>query len=490
MKRQTLYLSTILKSTYPAALLLLFLFASGLPASARQPSPCRKEKTKVSPRPLVIKNATIIDGTGAAPRSGMAVLIRKNRIAEVAPAKDFVPPKGARIIDAEDGYVIPGLWDMHIHLKNSTATALPVFIATGVTSVRDMVGEYERLAELRRKVETGEIIGPRIKLSGPSLESPESLARSQKSGKKENFERTRIVVATPADAAPAVKKLKDMGVDFIKIRTWASPEVYFAIARAAREAGIQLVGHGPGFDPVEVAEAGQTGFEHGFFPYPLSKYSAAEQSEIIEAFVRNKIVIVPTFIAWNERLVPLERARAIVADRANKLDPRRQYAAPSLVAYWGKQLEPREPLNETGLKAWTNALETMAGDVRTLYQQGVPVMPGTDLATPLVYPGFSLHDELEMFVEKLGMTPLQALESATRVPAEFMGMKECLGTIEPGKIADLVLLEADPLTDITNTRKIAGVIAGGRYFDKKRLRRILRGVSRSHRLSGKSSMPR
>lgn len=198
----------------------------------------------------------------------------------------------------------------------------------------------------------------------------------------------------------------------------------------------------------------------------------------------------PTFIAWNERLVPLERARAIVADRANKIDPRRQYAAPSLVAYWGKQLEPREPLDESGLATWTNVLETMAGDVRTLYQRGVPVMPGTDLATPLVYPGFSLHDELEMFVKKLGMTPLQAIESATRVPAEFMWMKECLGTIETGKIADLVLLEADPLKDITNTRKIAGVIAGGRYFDKKRLRRILRGVARSHRISGKSSMPR
>lgn len=439
-------------------------------------SPCQKEQfEKSSSATLVIKNVTVIDGSGAAAKSDMAIVIKGNRIAEVVPAKNLKPPKNAKIINAEGKYAIPGLWDMHVHLKNSTESALPVFIANGITSIRDMAGGFEQLSDMRRMVETGGIIGPRIKFSGPALESPESIARAKKSGKTENFDLTRIVVAGPEDAPKAIKKLKDLGVDFVKIRTWASPETYFAIIKAAKDADIQIVGHSPeNLDPIKVANAGQASFEHGFYPYPLSKYSETEQANIIEAFVKNKAAIVPTLVAWNYQTVPLETAKAIVADNENKIDFRRKYTSPELVEYWGVQLEPLKPKSEESLKGWRGAIDTMAKDVGAMFQKGVRVMPGTDLAAPLVFPGFSLHDELEMFVTKIGMSPMQAIESGTRVPAEFMGMRDCLGTIEKGKIADIVLLDADPLEDIKNTRKIDGVIKGGNYFDRAKLNEILR----------------
>lgn len=458
--------------------ILIVAFQTNAQKNTQQNSPCEKEmQNRSTLETVVIKNVTVIDGTGLPPKPDMAIVIKAGRITEVVSAKNFKTPKGAKVINAKGKYAIPGLWDMHIHLKNSTASALPVFIANGVTSVRDMVGYFDQLSELRRKVEAGEIIGPRIKFSGPAMESPENIANAKKKGKKEDFDKTRIPVAEPEDAAEAVKKLKAMGVDFVKIHSWASPEVYFAIAKAAKEANIQLVGHSPeALDPIKVANAGQTGFEHGFFPYPLSKYSAEEQEKIIEAFVDNKAAFVPTLVAWTERLVPLERAKAIIVDKENKSDNRRKYTSPELIEYWGVQLEPRKPLSEEGLKAWTNAIDSMAKDIGIMHRKGVRVMPGTDLAVPLVFPGFSLHDELEMFVTKIGMSPMQAIESATRVPAEFFGIEDCLGTIEKGKIADIVLLDANPLEQITNTQKIYGVIKGGRYFDKADLEKILQNV--------------
>lgn len=430
---------------------------------------------------LVIRNVILFDGTGRQPKRAYSIIVEGARIKKVAADSDIEVPAGAKVYDGDGKYAIPGLWDMHVHLKNATSHALPVLIANGVTGIRDMAGGFEEIEGMRRDIESGEIVGPRIILSGPSIESPESVARAKASGKSEDFDVTRIVVSTPDEAAEAIEKLRKLGVDFVKIRTWPSEEVYFAIVKAARRAGIQIAGHSPeALDPLKVAPAGQSSFEHGFYPFPLSKYSKEERDKVIKAFSENRVAIVPTIVAWSERTVPLEKARSIVSDESNLIEPARRYAAPELVEYWGKQLLDRKPTSEEGLRSWSGAIDTMASDLGVLYENGVRVMPGTDLAAPLVVPGFSLHDELSMLVSKVGMTPREAIESATRVPSEFLGLDPCLGTIEKGKLADILILDADPLADIRNTRKINAVILSGRYIGRSELDTLLAKAARLH----------
>src|SRR5262249_9799755 len=151
-------------------------------------------------------------------------------------------------------------------------------------------------------------------------------------------------------------------------------------------------------------------------------------------------------------------------------DARRKYVPQSLANFWRKQIEMKRYESKMD---WQAVGENNRQIFRALRQAGVKMMTGTDLGTPLVYPGFGLHDELELLVSRIGLTPAEALQSATRIPAEFMGMGASLGAVEKGKLADLALLEANPLSDITNTRKIAAVVIGGRLFGKAELQMML-----------------
>jgi imidazolonepropionase-like amidohydrolase len=161
---------------------------------------------------------------------------------------------------------------------------------------------------------------------------------------------------------------------------------------------------------------------------------------------------------------------AVIDDKAGLRDIRRKYVPQPLADFWRKQIEMKKA--ETKLD-WQAILENNLQIFRALRKAGVKIMAGTDLGAPLCYPGFSLHDELELLVSRVGLTPAEALQSATRIPAEFMGMGASLGTVEKGKLADLALLEANPLSEITNTRKIAAVVVGGRLFGKAELQTML-----------------
>src|SRR5262245_11158965 len=408
---------------------------------------------------LVIKDVTVIDVIGAAVKPHMTAVISGDRIATLGEAGKVATPKDALVVDGRGKFLIPGLWDMHVHLSRVGENALSLFIAQGVTSVRDMGGDFAEVKLLRDRIASGTLLGPRVKAAGPILES----ARFIRGMRDATVAAKRIGVGSPTEAAQAVASIARLGPDFIKIRTNASRESYLAIAAEAKRVGLPLVGHAPrGLSLIEVSDAGQRSIEHGLGA--VENYSEAQWKDIAERFIKNGTYVVPTLIAGHTyREMPDQEVMVLIEDTTGAKDERRKYISPALADSWRRQMEAKKRETPTDWEA--NRVKNRQS-LRLLYQAGVKIMMGTDMGAPLVYPGWSAHEELELLVQRVGMTPMEALQSATRIPAEFFGMADSLGAVEKGKIADLILLEANPLEQISNTNKIFAVIVGGRYYDK------------------------
>ena len=424
---------------------------------------------------IVFHDVTVIDGTGAASKPHMTVVISGNRIVEVAPAAETTIPARARVIDASGRFLIPGLWDMHVHLSKSGENTLPLFIANGVTSVRDMGGDVDQLLRWKSEIEEGKRVGPRIKMAGPMLETAAKIEQMRRDRGVEPFERLRIGIAGPDEAEAVVDRLAQKRVDFLKIRSVASVETYRAISAAAQKRGLTLVGH-PVTTADEILRARQRSIEHGFYP-SLDDRAAEQRRELFRGFSSNGMAMVPTFIVGEVMLNPYAKMKRIAKDQEGRVEPKRKYLSGYLIEDWKEQVEElKDPW--PGLEDF---LSKRLRDVGEMFGEGVRIMPGTDTAVLLIWPGFSLHDELRLFIERLGMTPMQAIVSATRSPAEFFGLQESLGTIEKGKFADLVLLQADPLKDIANTTQIATVVRHGRLFTAADIQKLLKTVETAAR---------
>jgi imidazolonepropionase-like amidohydrolase len=422
-------------------------------------------------KPLVFTHATVIDMTGAPPKPDVTVIVVGNRITALGKSGKVRVPAGAQVVNARGKFLIPGMWDMHVHLAKAGENTLPLFVANGVTSVRDMGGDYAAVLAWRREILSGARLGPRIKTAGPLLESTKNVERMLREKTIEPVERTRIGVPNPEAAAAIVDSVAKLGVDFLKLRTVASPETYRAIAEAARKANLPLTGHAV-VPPEEIIQAGQRSIEHSFFP-PLDKLTEAQRKELFRKLAASGIHVVPTLInGEGSLLVANEKAAAIVEDTRGLVDSRRKYLSGYLIEDWCEQVTERKQY-PFDLQQF---MPGMLRDLREMRQAGVRLMPGTDVAVVLIYPGFSLHDELRLLVTAAGMTPMEALISATRYPAEWFGMQESLGTVKVGKIADLVLLEANPLEDINNTKRINAVVMNGRHFSKGALGKMLTNV--------------
>lgn len=409
---------------------------------------------------FVIRDVTVIDGTGAPARPHQRVTVRGGRIESVEPdGPGSTAPAGARPIDGTGKFLIPGLWDTHVHLADLGEEAIPLLPTYGITSVRDAGGDPARLASWRSRIESGEIIGPRIRSCGPMLEGewdPTSVG-----GRTDHW-----VVESPERAREIVGRLAAEGVDCIKVRSYATAETFFALAAAAAEHGLPLVVHPLGaIDPVASSDAGVASYEHAFYPWPWNGLAEERKREIESAFRRNGSVVVPTLIAWQTFRLPVETIRARVHDRDAKLDVRSRQVSASLRRNWIFGVEDFEKMS-SGSPGWNEAIDQVYEQVAELLDHGVGVMAGTDTGVALVFPGSALHEELELLVRSCRLTPLEALSAATLVPARFFGMEERLGTIEAGKLADLVLLSGDPLEDIANVRKVDGVMLRGRWLDR------------------------
>lgn len=189
-----------------------------------------------------------------------------------------------------------------------------------------------------------------------------------------------------------------------------------------------------------------------------------------------EVAIVPTMVNYYQwLLVPPAQARRILADTTGQIEPRRRYISGYLLEDWWEQVRERGRFKDALIRRFIlpRAYRGVLRDLREMHAAGVRILPGTDVAVALMYPGFSLHEELGYFAEKIGMTPLETLVSATRAAAEFSGMSDSLGTVEVGKLADLVLLQADPLVDIRNVGSIHAVVARGELLDRPALSRLL-----------------
>lgn len=420
---------------------------------------------------LAIRNVTVVPATGGPSIHAATVLIRGDRIAVVGPAHAVAIPAGVRVVDGTGQFLLPGLIDLHIHLSKTRGSAMGLLVANGVTTVRDMGGEYEELLRWRREVVAGKRLGPRILMPGPILESPANIARMRKdppSERVEPFDRMRIAVGSPQEARETVARLAAMEIDFIKIRTVRDRETYLALNAAANEHGVPLVGHVPPYSAAAILEAGQDGVDHGF-ARAFDNETREERLATWRRFAAAGVPVVPTLTVGGAILTQLDRLRAIVEDDAGKIEPRRPYLSKFLIRDWREQFLEQ---SVEGQERFRKFAEQGRRDIREMHEAGIDVLAGTDTGVLNLYPGSSVHDELASFVKDIGMTPAEAIERATRRSAKFLRIGDSVGTVERGKIADLMLVDRDPLLDITNTRRISAVILRGVYYDRAGLETI------------------
>jgi imidazolonepropionase-like amidohydrolase len=436
------------------------------------------------PTPVVtIANVTIIDTTGGPPKLHRTVTVRNGTIIDI---RDSTLPKfkeRGKEVNGTGKFLIPGLWDMHVHMvfgdwvPHGREITLPLFIANGITGVRDMGGELEVLQQWRKEISTGTLLGPRIVMSGPMLDGPKPRFPSS------------IAITTAEDGRRAVNDLKQRGADFIKLQSLIPRDAVFAIADEARRQQIAFVGHVP--DSVRASEAsnaGQKSFEHligifeGSSPLEdeflkggksvgkfLSAYDPKRAEALFALLAKNQTWQCPTLV-W-------ERGGNLLELSNFAHDARAKYVP----AYWKDVTWKRFTSeimhdNTDDLLTRRRFVDKELEVVKAMHGAGIPFLAGTDTPPGVyVFPGFSLHEELQRFVAA-GFTPLEALQTATLNPAKFLGMEDHLGSIEKGKLADLVLLDANPLEDIRNTQKIAGVAVNGRYLSRADLDKMLAGV--------------
>lgn len=420
--------------------------ADGMAALAdisRQLSPERKGA-------LVISGATIIDGTGRAPISDGVVVIEGDRITAAGSRLRVKIPRGARVVDAHGKFLLPGLWDMHAHFEQVEWG--PVYLAAGVTTVRDVGNEFEFVTSVRNAIKEGRGLGPRMLLAG-IVDGNSTRAWGI------------IRANTPEEAQAVVNKYHAAGFQQIKIYSSVKLEIVKAICEAAHRVGMTVTGHIPnGMNAVQGVEAGMDQINHIQYitplmlpkdfkpmpgqPPPSIDFNSPDAQQMLQFFIKHDTVIDPTLAIFEWSLHPADTPFVNIEPGAAKVPH-----------------ELAGAINNTGVPVAAapiaqGVLDQYLATVGALHRAGVSIVAGTDQTVP----GHSLHREIELYV-KAGFTPLEAIQAATLVPARVMKIDNEVGTIEPGKRADLIILDANPLAEIRNIRTVRTVITGGRLYD-------------------------
>ncbi len=437
---------------------------------------------------LVLNHVTVIDATGAAPQKNMTVVVTNGRIAAITATFDEPQLTNPENIDATGKFLIPGLWDMHVHWYDEDY--LPLFIANGVTGIRMMWGVPEH-HEWRKEIEQGTLLGPRLYIASAIVDGPNP------------FWPGSVVASNAVDGRAAVKNAKAEGADFVKVYSLLSRDTYFAIADEAKKERIPFAGHVTmSISAEEASNAGQMSIEHLDGILNACSTRQAELLKSAQQFLADRLATNdPTrFFAEDHRELELaldsysaDKAQALFAtfsrnhtwqcptltvlrllaifDESWTNDARLKYMPPDVRADWvgtDRHKHRSAEFQAFGKRLFKKELE-LTGE---MHRAGVDILAGTDTLNPFCFPGFSLHDELELLVQA-GLTPMEALQAATLSPARFMGREKESGTIEKGKLADLVLLDANPLDDIGNIRRINAVVCRGKLYSRPALDEML-----------------
>ncbi len=412
-------------------------------------------------RTLAITRVNIVNVIDGRIVRNSTVMIRGRTIATVAP--NSAPRGDAQVVDGQGKFLIPGLWDMHAHMEMTGASWLQLYVANGVTGIRDMGSAVDVILDLRDATASGRVLGPRIFAAGPILDdAPGDWP-------------FRMRVKTAEDGRAAVQLLKRRGVDLIKVHDHTPHDAFFAIAQEARRQHLPLAGHIPlGLTAEQVIDAGQGDIEH--LPNQLwrrcsggTTYHPEACRPFFEMLARRGVWQTPTLMAMSEIVTIGTAASMLKADRL-------AYAGKSLRAFWAGNQTLAGPDTARILKADAEVGAVVAKDMA---QAGVGILAGCDS----MIAGFCVHDELAAMVRG-GMTPLAALQTATLNPARYFGLQQKAGSVAPGKAADLVLLDGNPLTDITHVQHIRAVVVAGQFLDRKKLDKLLAQVRMAARQPG------
>ncbi len=442
-----------------------------------------------------ITHVNLVDVERGVVEPDQTILMNGPRISRVGASSEVVVPAGASVLDAKGLYAMPGLCDAHIHSAMTTDLNGKLFLANGVTLVRDMGGMTPTMVAIRKKYNeqgnAGFVPDPDFPVVGPFMVVTGNIV----DGKPPVWAMFSEVATTPEEARAAVRKLHGAGVDQIKVYSRLRPEVYAAACEEAKAVGLKAVGHIPGQVTLEQAiAAGQHTNEHlqrldllirealpaedvakieeggtidtrGWPKTYWAHYPKADRGKLragIERLKASGMVQVPT-------LVVLQGIVGLTDLEAAQKDPRLVYTPAFSQQFW---MGPGYKGYAGRLKEELPHFFSLARDLR---EAGVPMIVGTDLANPFVFAGFSVHDELKNFVE-IGFTAGEALRAATIAPARALGVDADHGTIALGKYANVVLVRSDPLSDISHAGQIEHVVIAGRHHDRAALDRLMEEV--------------
>lgn len=422
---------------------------------------------------------------------GLTVVVQDGRIAAVGGRDTVEIPDGATVIEAGGKYLIPGLWDMHAHLTWDGWDTSSLLVAHGITGARDLWGDLADIEE-RSHPMTGDSLAPRVVMAGAVVDGAPSMLPGT------------VAVTTPEQGRAAVDSLVDGGAPFVKVYDALAPEVYAAIVARAQDHGVPVAGHVPWrVRAVDASDAGQQSIEHAFGVLPAcspdEEAVVANSAQALDLLAGGDMPAALQIYLQNLRLMGTSDDAAC-RRLAERLADNGTWFVPTLAVLRGSWLrddpafrdDPRLALVPAGMRAgwlpengfpsrflspgdWEAGHAMYARAIKAvglLHEAGVPILAGSDAGNAYTFFGSGLHDELELLVEA-GLSPAEALRTATTNPAAFFGRTDDFGAVAPGKVADLVLLDADPLADIANVRGVAGVVLDGVWVPQSRLEGVI-----------------